>query len=80
MNDPLGDEQRQFESLRELVKDNAAIGGGVLEIAKDTWAIHGVIPVDGDVLMAEFETYDEAIFVLRQLRAETDAYIDLRHA
>jgi hypothetical protein len=69
MNDPSDNPERQLEFLRELVQDNASIGGGVLEIAKNTWAIHGVIPVDGEVLMAEFETYDEAILVLDQLRS-----------
>ena len=71
MNDPPDNSGRQLEFLRELLEENASIGGGVLEIAKNTWAIHGVIPVDGEVLMAEFETYDEAILVLHRLRSET---------
>ena len=78
MNDPPDNPERQLEFLRELLKENASIGGDVLEIAKNTWAIHGVIPVDGEVLMAEFETYDEAILVLHQLRSEMGAYSDLR--
>ena len=68
MGDPLDNPVVQLEFLRELLKENASIGGDVLEIAKGTWAIHGVIPVDGEVLMAEFETYDEAILVLHELR------------
>lgn len=68
MNDlPDQHPERQLEFLRELLVVNASIDGGVLEIRKDTWAIHGVIPVDGDVLMAEFDTYDEAMLVLEQL-------------
>jgi len=57
---------------------HASIGGHVLEIAKTTWAIDGVIPVDGEVLMAEFETYDEAILVLHRLRSETSPNDALR--
>ena len=68
MTDPPDNRERELEILRQLVRENTFIGGGVLEIAENTWAIHGVIPVDGDVLMAEFETYDAAIVVLPQLR------------
>jgi hypothetical protein len=78
MNDPPDNPQRQLEFLRELLQENASIGGDVLEIARNTWAIHGVIPVDGEVLMAAFETYDEATLVLYQLRSETDSNTDLR--
>jgi len=62
--------ERQLEFLRELLVLNASIGGDVLELGRGTWVIHGVIPVDGEVLMAEFETYDEAIVVLDQLGRE----------
>jgi hypothetical protein len=78
VNDPPHNPKRQLEFLRELLAENASIGGDVLEIAKSTWAIHGVIPVDGEVLMAEFETYDEAILVLYQLRSETGPNSDLQ--
>jgi hypothetical protein len=70
MTDPPDNSERELEILRQLLRENAAIGGGVLEIAENTWAIHGVIPVDGDVLMAEFETYDAAVLVLRQLHVD----------
>jgi hypothetical protein len=60
--------ERQLEFLRVLLVEHASIGGDVLEIGKDTWAIHGVIPVDGEVLMAEFETCEEANHVLDRLR------------
>ena len=32
-----------------------------------TWAIRGSIPVDGEVLMAEFDAQEEAVTVLREL-------------
>jgi hypothetical protein len=61
--------EHQLEFLRGLLVENASIGGDVLEIGDDAWAIHGVIPVDGEVLMAGFDTYDDAIRVLDQLRS-----------
>jgi hypothetical protein len=57
----------QFLLLRALLGKNATIAGDVLQIDDDTWAIHGVIPVDGEVLMAEYATYHQARIVLDQL-------------
>lgn len=59
----------QLLLLRALLGGNATIDGAVLQIDDDTWAIHGVIPVDGDVLMAAYETYRQARIVLDQLPA-----------
>lgn len=46
--------------IRRLLEGNVVIAADVVEISHGTWAIHGVIPVDGDVLVAEFPTYDGA--------------------
>jgi hypothetical protein len=54
----------QLALLEELVKENVSIAGDIAEIGAGTWAIHGVIPVDGDVIIAEFETYEQARVVL----------------
>ena len=51
---------RRVQFLQELVEENAWIQGSVLYVGYDIWAIHGIIAVDGDVLMAEFESYDQA--------------------
>jgi hypothetical protein len=67
---------RQLQLLRELLGENAWIDGDVVEIGNDAWAIHGVIPYDLEVLMAEFDTYDEAKHVLDQLRDATRPAID----
>ena len=61
---------RQLVFLRELVDENATIAGDITEVATNTWAIHGVIPVDGEVIMAEFDTYNQAKVVLDSLPAE----------
>jgi hypothetical protein len=44
------------------------IAGDVLEVSLGVWAIHGSIPVDGEVILAEFSLLDEAKSVLDQLR------------
>jgi len=67
--DPAPDRQLQF--LLALLDDNASIDGDVLEISEDTWAIHGQIAVEGEILMAEFGTYDQARNVLDQVRRTT---------
>ena len=46
--------------IRRLLDDDARIAGDVLDIAPGTWAIHATIPVDGAVLVAEFDSYDAA--------------------
>ena len=57
-------EDRQVQLLRDLEEEYASIEGDIVQVGDGAWAIHGVIPVDGDVLMAEFQTYDEARSVL----------------
>jgi hypothetical protein len=57
----------ELQLLRDLIEENAAIAGDVLQVRENLWAIHGYIPVDCDVLMAEFESYDQAASVLAQL-------------
>ena len=46
--------------LQQLIEDRATIASDIVEVDPHTWAIHGVIPVGGDVIMAEFETQEQA--------------------
>jgi hypothetical protein len=62
---------QQLEFLRVLLEENAVIDGDILQVRESMWVIHGVIPVDGDVLMAEFESYDAARSVLDELRRDS---------
>jgi hypothetical protein len=55
--------------VQQLIEDRATIAADIVEVDSHTWAIHGVIPVGGDVIMAEFETQDEAKAVLGELSA-----------
>lgn len=63
---PLHDDQ-QMQFLDELVGSYAEIAGDVLQIGDDTWAIHGSIPVDGSVLVAEYPTLGQAVEALANL-------------
>jgi hypothetical protein len=63
--------ESQIEFLRGLADVNTAIAGDVVEIGANTWAIHGSIAVDGEVILAEYETADQARIVLAMLAARS---------
>jgi hypothetical protein len=78
MYDPRGPQaDRQLQSLGELLEEHALLDGDVLEIRTDIWALHGDFPFAGQVLMAAFDTYDEAKYVLDQVRGATPPAIGL---
>jgi hypothetical protein len=57
----------QLALLKELLDDHATVAGDVLQIDAHTWAIHGTIAVDGDVIMAEYDSEERARIVLDEL-------------
>jgi hypothetical protein len=56
---------RQFAATLEIT--HAAVAGDVVRIDAHTWAIHGSIPVDGEVLLAEYEEASDAAEALVRL-------------
>ena len=58
MNEPR-DEQSdsQLPIIRKLMEENVSIVGDAVEIRKDRWVIHGVLPYGGEVPMAVYDTY-----------------------
>ena len=60
-------------AVQALLQPNARIAGDIVEIDPRTWAIHGFIAVDGEVILAEFEHPDLARRVLDDLRAREAA-------
>jgi hypothetical protein len=66
MSDP------QLMFLEELVEEHAMIAGDVIEIGAHTWAIHGFIAVDGDVILAEYDTEEHARIALNELSTAQD--------
>jgi hypothetical protein len=65
--DGTGESDPQLAFLEELVDEHARIAGDVVEIGAHVWAIHGSIAVDGDVIMAEYDTEEHARIVLDEL-------------
>lgn len=57
----------QLQLLTYLVEQHSMIAGDVIQIAAHRWAIYGAIPVDGNVLVAEYDTVEEAQDVLGSL-------------
>ncbi len=57
----------QLNFLAALVEAHTSIAGDILQLGDRTWALHGTIPLDGNVLVAEFETFEEARATLTQL-------------
>jgi hypothetical protein len=57
----------RLHMLEQLVDERVRIAGDVLEVSVGVWAIHGSIPVDGEVILGEFALLDEARSVLDQL-------------
>ena len=53
--------------LQQFLDARAYVAGDVLEVSLGVWAIHGSIPVDGEVILAEFTLPDEARSVLERL-------------
>ena len=52
--------RRRWESARQRVGDQVELDHDVIEIDTETWAIHGRIAYDGEVIAAEFASEEEA--------------------
>jgi hypothetical protein len=55
----------------DLVYEHARVSGTAFPIDSHTWAIHGFIAVDGDVIMATFGSRDLATAAIQQLWARS---------
>lgn len=43
-----------------MAQQQVRVAGDVVAIDEQVWAIHGIIPVDGEVILAEFTTREQA--------------------
>ena len=68
MNDQPGRPNRDQPIIQELIDEHAQVSCDIIRIDSNTWAIHGLIAVDGDVLMAEFNSPDEATAAIEEIR------------
>jgi hypothetical protein len=57
----------QVEFMTELVNAHTEVAGDIVQVGATTWAIHGSFPVDGDVLVAEYDSLESAQAALAQL-------------
>ena len=53
--------------IEELIDEHVRFHYDLIPIDSQTWAIHGCIAVDGEVILAEFTTQDDARSALAQL-------------
>ena len=61
----------------EVLTEHATVDGDILELGAHTWAIHGSVAVDGEIILAEFGTEREAQEALTELsRIERDLGTD----
>jgi hypothetical protein len=70
--DERGEEADRGQRIIEaLIDEHVRFHYDVIPIDHQTWAIHGSIVVDGEVILAEFATQDDALYALEHLsRAE----------
>ena len=73
MHNQLLDSTSQVEFMTELVHSHTELAGDILQIGAATWAIHGWIPIDGDVLVAEYDSLASAKAALAQVPLNWDA-------
>jgi hypothetical protein len=47
------------------VEGLASVEGDVVQVSEELWAVHGVWPYDGEVILAEFSSFSAARLVIR---------------
>ena len=67
------------EIVQALIDQHVRVARDIVPIDNDTWAIHGLIAVDGEVIMAEFTDMREAqAAVVRLFAAESETDVSPR--
>jgi hypothetical protein len=57
------------EAVDDIIEEHFPFDCNLIPIGPHTWAIHGSIPVGGDVILAEFDNKDAAEAALKRLSA-----------
>ena len=65
--------ETEFAIVAELVDEHVGFECNLVQIDAQTWAIHGTIAVDGEVILAEFSSREVAQAALERLAAEAAA-------
>lgn len=64
---------RRQQIVQALIDEHVHVSCDLVAIDEQTWAIHGPIAVDGEVIVAEFDNQADAVSALEQLSAAEDA-------
>jgi hypothetical protein len=74
MTDDVHDEQsdREQRIVQELIDEHIYAAQDLVPIDDQTWALHGEIAVDGEVIIAEFDNKPDAESALKQISAGED--------
>jgi len=67
MNNEVGESNAYQQIVEGLIQVHARVARDVVQIAASTWAIHGPIAVDGEVIMAAFNSRDAADAAIDEL-------------
>lgn len=72
IDDPARRRNPDLELIEVLIDERVRVDCNVILIDEHTWAIHGTIAVDGNVILAEFDSQDEAEAALERIAAAGD--------
>jgi hypothetical protein len=53
--------------VRTLIEEHVQVSCQLLPIDEHTWAVHGSIAVDGEVILAEFDDRDDAELAVEEI-------------
>ena len=59
----------ELRVIEELIDEHVRVDCNLIQIDRQTWAIHGVIAVDGEVILAEFSNRTDAELALERITA-----------
>ncbi len=69
MNESHRDLSYAEQRVVQEVLDNHLLVSGLVPVGEETWAIYGSIPVDGEVIVAEFHSRAHAECALERIAA-----------
>jgi hypothetical protein len=64
----------QEQAIEGLIRMRVHVDRDIVQIDAQTWAIHGPIPVDGEVILAEFSNRSDAERALVRIVAAVDGF------
>jgi hypothetical protein len=66
---PLRREPAEMQIIEALIDEHVRVDCNLVPIDENTWAIHGSIAVDGNVILAEFGNREDAEAALVRIAA-----------